>query len=66
MPELALFYGIIIAMVYSDQAPPIFCQMVEGSLGTRALRLVEVLCTEALCCLAHGTGQSMGGLSKMN
>jgi hypothetical protein len=52
-------------MYYNDHAPPIFSRMVEGSLGTRALRLVEVLRTEALRSLARGTGQSMGGLSRM-
>jgi hypothetical protein len=56
MPELARFYGIIIAMYYNDHAPPHFHakygqdqaviriddgQMIEGFLSTRALRLVE-------------------------
>ena len=56
MPELARFYGIIIAMYYNDHAPPHFHakygtdqavlriddgQMIEGSLSARALRLVE-------------------------
>ncbi len=65
MPELARFFGIIIAMDYNDHAPPISSRMVEGSLSTRALSLVEVLRTKALRCLAHGPGQSMGGLSIM-
>jgi hypothetical protein len=56
MPELARFYGIIIAMYYNDHAPPHFHakygqdqaviriddgQLIEGFLSTRALRLVE-------------------------
>ena len=56
MPDLARFYGIIIAMYYNDHAPPHFHakygqdqaviriddgQMIEGFLSTRALRLVE-------------------------
>jgi hypothetical protein len=56
MPELARFYGIIIAMFYNDHAPPHFHakygkdqaviriddgQMMEGFLSARALRLVE-------------------------
>jgi len=56
MPELARFFGIIIAMYYNDHAPPHFHakygqdqaviriddgQLIEGFLGTRALRLVE-------------------------
>ena len=56
MPELARFFGIIIAMYYNDHAPPHFHakygqdqaviriddgQMIEGFLSTRALRLVE-------------------------
>jgi hypothetical protein len=56
MPELARFYGIIIAMVYNEHTPPHFHanygqdqaviriddgQMIEGFLSTRALRLVE-------------------------
>lgn len=65
MPELPRFFGIIIAMDYNNHAPPIFSRIVEGSLGTRALRLVAVLRTEPLGCLAGGTGQGMGGLSKM-
>ncbi len=65
MLKLPRFFGIIIARYYNDHAPPIFSRMVEGSLGTRALRLVEVVRTEVLRCLARGTGQSMGGLSRM-
>jgi hypothetical protein len=56
MPELARFYGIIIAIYYNDHAPPHFHakygkdqaviriddgQMMEGFLSARALRLVE-------------------------
>ena len=56
MPELSRFFGIIIAMYYNDHAPPHFHakyggeeasiridtgQVLEGALGTRALRLVD-------------------------
>ena len=56
MPELSRFFGIIIAMYYNDHSPPHFHakygdeqaslridngEILEGSLGTRALRLVE-------------------------
>ena len=56
MPEVSRFFGIIIAMYYNDHAPPHFHAkygseqaslridngaILEGSLGTRALRLVE-------------------------
>lgn len=56
LPELSRFFGIIISMYYSDHAPPHFHakyggeqvtlriadgEVLEGSLGTRALRLVE-------------------------
>jgi len=56
MPELCRFFGIIIAMYYNDHAPAHFHakygdeqasiriedgQILEGALGTRALRLVE-------------------------
>lgn len=56
MPELTRFFGIIISMYYNDHSPPHFHakygeaqssiriengQVIEGSLGARALRLVE-------------------------
>ena len=56
MPELSRFFGIIIAMYYNDHVPPHFHakygedeatiridtgEVLEGSLGTRAKRLVE-------------------------
>lgn len=56
MPELSRFFGIIIAMYYNDHAPPHFHAkygseqasiriddgtVVEGTLGSRAMRLVE-------------------------
>ena len=56
MPEVSRFFGIIIAMYYNDHAPPHFHarygeehaslridngEILEGSLGARALRLVE-------------------------
>ncbi|MGZ9003958.1 MAG: DUF4160 domain-containing protein [Burkholderiales bacterium] len=56
MPELSRFSGIIIAMYYNDHAPPHFHakyggdeatiridngDVIEGSLSTRAKRLVE-------------------------
>ena len=56
MPEVSRFFGIIIAMYYNDHVPPDFHAkyggdqtslridngaVLEGSLGTRALRLVE-------------------------
>ena len=56
MPEISRFYGIIIAIYYNDHAPPHFHAkygadqvslridngaILEGSLGARALRLVE-------------------------
>lgn len=56
MPELSRFFGIIIAMYYNDHAPPHFHakyggeqasiridtgQILDGALGTRALRLVD-------------------------
>ncbi|SFF08373.1 DUF4160 domain-containing protein [Nitrosomonas sp. Nm166] len=56
LPEISRFFGIIIAMYYNDHSPPHFHakyggdqasiridngQILEGKLGTRALRLVE-------------------------
>jgi hypothetical protein len=56
MPELSRFFGIIIAMYYNDHSPPHFHakyeadqavirietgEVIEGSLSSRALRLVE-------------------------
>lgn len=56
MPELARFYGIIIAMYYNDHAPPHFHakygqdqavfriddgRIIEGLLSARAQRLIE-------------------------
>jgi len=56
MPELARFFGIIIAMYYNDHSPPHFHakyeadqavirietgEVIEGNLSARALRLVE-------------------------
>jgi hypothetical protein len=56
VPEVSRFYGIIIALYYNDHAPPHFHAkygsdeasihietgaILEGSLGKRALRLVE-------------------------
>ena len=56
MPELSRFFGIIIAMYYNDHGPPHFHakyggdqasiridngEILEGALGSRALRLVE-------------------------
>jgi hypothetical protein len=56
MPELARFFGIIIAMYYNDHSPPYFHakygadqaviridtgEVIEGNLSARALRLVE-------------------------
>ena len=56
MPELSRFFGIIIAMYYSDHAPPHFhakyagdqaCiridngEILDGTLSSRARRLVE-------------------------
>ena len=56
MPEVSRFFGIVIAMYYNDHAPPHFHAkyadeqasiridngaILEGDLGTRALRLVE-------------------------
>ncbi|MCC6535410.1 MAG: DUF4160 domain-containing protein [Burkholderiales bacterium] len=56
MPELCRFFGIVIAMYYNDHAPAHFHakyggeqasiaidsgEVLEGSLSTRALRLVE-------------------------
>jgi hypothetical protein len=56
VPEPTCFFGIIIAMVYYDHSPPHFHakygdeqasiriddgQVIEGTLGARALRLVE-------------------------
>jgi hypothetical protein len=56
MPELCRFYGIIIRMYPTDHPPPHFhaeygeyealiaiedCQIIAGSLPTRAFRLVE-------------------------
>ena len=56
MPEVSRFFGIIIAMYYNDHSPPHFHakyggdqasvridngEVLEGRLGTRALRLVE-------------------------
>jgi hypothetical protein len=48
MPELARFFGIIIAMYYNDHSPPHFHAkyeadqaVIEGFLSSRALRLVE-------------------------
>jgi hypothetical protein len=56
LPELSRFFGIIIAMYYNDHAPPHFHAkygseqvsiriddgtVVEGKLGSRAMRLVE-------------------------
>ena len=56
MPELSRFFGIIIAMYYNDHAPPHFHakygddqasmridngEILEGTLGARARRLVE-------------------------
>jgi hypothetical protein len=56
VPELSRFFGIIIAMYYSDHSPPHFHakyggdqaslridngEVLEGALSGRALRLVE-------------------------
>lgn len=56
MPEVSRFFGIIIAMYYNDHSPPHFHakhggdqaslridngEILEGTLGVRALRLVE-------------------------
>jgi hypothetical protein len=56
VPEVSRFYGIIIAMYYNDHSPPHFHakyggdqaslridngEILEGTLGARALRLVE-------------------------
>ncbi len=56
MPEVSRFFGIIIAMYYNDHSPPHFHakhggdqaslsidngEILEGTLGIRALRLVE-------------------------
>ena len=56
MPELTRFFGIIISMYYNDHSPPHFYAkyvdmqvsiriedglVIDGSLGARALRLVE-------------------------
>jgi hypothetical protein len=56
VPELSRFFGIVIAMYYSDHAPPHFHakhdddqaslridngEILEGALSVRALRLVE-------------------------
>ena len=56
MREVSRFFGIIIAIYYNDHAPPHFHakyggdqasirvdngEILEGALGTRALRLVE-------------------------
>jgi uncharacterized protein DUF4160 len=56
LPELSRFFGIIIAMYYNDHAPPHFHakygddqasiridngDILEGTLGPRAKRLVE-------------------------
>lgn len=56
MPEISRFFGIVISMYYSEHAPPHFHarygderasiriddgEILEGSLGRRALRLVE-------------------------
>jgi len=56
LPELTRFFGIIISMYYNDHSPPHFHakyedaqvsiriedgHVIDGSLGARALRLVE-------------------------
>jgi len=56
VPEVSRFFGIIIAMYYNDHSPPHFHAkyggdqaslridngaILEGTLGTRTLRLVE-------------------------
>jgi hypothetical protein len=56
LPELTRFFGIIISMYYNDHSPPHFHAkyvdmqvsiriedgvVIDGSLGARALRLVE-------------------------
>ena len=56
LPEVSRFFGIIIAMYYNDHSPPHFHakyggdqasiridngETLEGTLGTRAMRLVE-------------------------
>jgi Domain of unknown function (DUF4160) len=56
LPELSRFFGIVIAMYYSDHSPPHFHakyggdqasiridngEILDGTLGTRAIRLVE-------------------------
>lgn len=56
MPEVSRFFGIIIAMYYSDHSPPHFHakyggdqasfridngEVLQGKLGARAMRLVE-------------------------
>lgn len=56
MPEVSRFFGIIIALYYNDHSPPHFHakyggqeasihietgKILDGSLGKRALRLIE-------------------------
>ena len=60
MPEVARFYGIVIKLYFGDHPPPHFhaiygeklgvfsidsCQMMEGDLPPRAVRLVQEWCT---------------------